>query len=1252
MRTYLFFLLLCFPLFAVPKVVFVAGKDSHGPGAHEFTQGSYLLAKYLNESKLVEATVVYEENYPQTHQIFEKAQAIIFYGDGYHKHLLNQKGRFEYFDKLAKKGVGIGALHYACEIFKERGSYYLDWIGGYYERGLSTNPHWELNSLLDEHHPITRGVQPFQVNDEWYFNMRFTDQKGLTHVLKGVPPEAARARSKIKQIIDHAGKAETVLWAFERPKGGRGFGFTGGHFHHNWAHDEFRKIVLNAILWSAKVEVPQDGLNTTTPSKEQMAFRPEINMTYPVNKTVVTKVKMPEENSVKLVAETAVQAPKVELDVYDGLEARLFAKEPMVHAPTQVEVDHLGRVWVCEGVNYRKVRNPKGDRIVILEDTNHDGQADRSTVFYQGNDINAAMGMTVLGNKVIISNSPEIFILEDVDGDNVADRKEVLFSKLRGEQHDHSTHTVVQGPDGRFYFGVGDQNRGMYTANGLPISDIHGVDTLKVEKGKIFRFDGKGQKLEMLAHNFRNPYELCIDSYGNVFQSDNDNGGSPACRLNFLLDYGDYGYGGGPSYSGSRSNEHPRKEEAHWRQNDPGIVPNLVLTGNGAPTGVMVYEGSLLPKEMQGQIFLCGHAQNIVRVYQRRPKGAGFETSFVNLVRGNVSWFRPTDVCTAGDGSVFIADWHDPASGGHRALSSSTGRIYRVAPKGVGYQPVAQKVEDLESALKALESCNIETRNLAAQFLRESASINELKSLLNSENPLVRARALFVVAEKDEAEAILLNSFSDKNESVRIAILRAARGQGLEMSKLLKVASKDASAQVRREAALALKYAHDDSKLWANLARQYQPGDKMMLEALGVAADDRWDICLFELFKSPPKNEEAFLDILWRSNSIKALPYYVKRIKDPEVPFESSVKFFRAFDYYSISEREPYLRELLELSHPDENKIMAYALKHLKNPSTKDPIIAKAVNKLLEEARGTEAFVYLVKQYKMKEKLKDIWIIVKENKANPLGQNALGALVDLGGIKKFVEAYKSSEQKDEWINLMGASKNKRLHDYFTNELLKKETPLALKFKLLKAVCETTAPPRKVMAEILKGNYSKGEGYIETLEILAQCSAANVVDWAVVELTKLQGREPLSLNKLIAMDGDASQGKTVFDMACTSCHVVNDKGIDFGPNLTRIGSKLGRFAMFDALLNPSAGIEFNFETIEVTMNNGQVFTGLFAGDTTEDYKLKLPGGVVQTLDKSKIARQRKLGHSMMPAGIAKGMEPKQLAHLVTYLSSLN
>ena len=136
------------------------------------------------------------------------------------------------------------------------------------------------------------------------------------------------------------------------------------------------------------------------------------------------------------------------LDVQADLDATLFASEPAIVSPTNLDIDHRGRVWICEVVNYRRNngRRPEGDRIVILEDTDGDGVSDKSKVFYQGRDIDSAMGIVVLGNKVIVSCAPNVFVFHDDDGDDKADRKELLFSKTGVPQHDHSTHSIVFGP--------------------------------------------------------------------------------------------------------------------------------------------------------------------------------------------------------------------------------------------------------------------------------------------------------------------------------------------------------------------------------------------------------------------------------------------------------------------------------------------------------------------------------------------------------------------------------------------------------------------------------------------------------------------------------------------------------------------------------------------------------------------------------------------------------------------------------------
>jgi type 1 glutamine amidotransferase len=142
----------------------------------------------------------------------------------------------------------------------------LDWIGGYFEAHWSVNPHWTAKFDKLPQHPITRGVEPFQINDEWYYHMRFRNEmEGVIPILTAIPPASTLDRpdgphSGNPTVRSKIGQPQHVAWAVERPDGGRGFGFTGGHFHRNWGDPNFRKLFLNALLWVAKAEVPAKGV--------------------------------------------------------------------------------------------------------------------------------------------------------------------------------------------------------------------------------------------------------------------------------------------------------------------------------------------------------------------------------------------------------------------------------------------------------------------------------------------------------------------------------------------------------------------------------------------------------------------------------------------------------------------------------------------------------------------------------------------------------------------------------------------------------------------------------------------------------------------------------------------------------------------------------------------------------------------------------------------------------------------------------
>ncbi len=241
-------------------VLLIAGKQSHGPGDHEFFAGTAILMNLLKQTPGV-WPIMARDGWPKNDKLFDMADSVMFYMDGRQGHPVVQKDakgdRMDRIQKLMDKGTGWVNLHYAVDYLPQHGKRVLGWMGGYYEPDYSINPHWDAEIRSLPKHPITRGVKPFTLRDEWYYGMRFLDDmKNLTPILQAVPPDNTR---KTNYTASRKGEIETMAWAYDRPNGGRGFGFTGGHFHRNWADENFRRIVVNAILWSAKMDVPDGG---------------------------------------------------------------------------------------------------------------------------------------------------------------------------------------------------------------------------------------------------------------------------------------------------------------------------------------------------------------------------------------------------------------------------------------------------------------------------------------------------------------------------------------------------------------------------------------------------------------------------------------------------------------------------------------------------------------------------------------------------------------------------------------------------------------------------------------------------------------------------------------------------------------------------------------------------------------------------------------------------------------------------------
>ncbi|MEM1294908.1 MAG: ThuA domain-containing protein [Verrucomicrobiota bacterium] len=254
------------------KILFLAGPRSHASGDHEFNAGCLLLAKALNEQSGLNVAASVIKGWPEDELVFEGVDAIIIYSDS----TKVVRYGWEKTDELAKAGVGLMFMHYAVHPSPEEGKqYFQPWIGGAFETGWSVNPHWvaDLKTLPD--HPVSNGVTDLvRAYDEFYYSMRFPeDRSKVLDLVTAVP-----TKDRLKRIInlwnqngiDGIGKPQTLMWGIEREDGGRGVGFTGGHYHRNWAIDGFRRIALNAIVWVAGMEVPEGGVKSLPVTEDQI----------------------------------------------------------------------------------------------------------------------------------------------------------------------------------------------------------------------------------------------------------------------------------------------------------------------------------------------------------------------------------------------------------------------------------------------------------------------------------------------------------------------------------------------------------------------------------------------------------------------------------------------------------------------------------------------------------------------------------------------------------------------------------------------------------------------------------------------------------------------------------------------------------------------------------------------------------------------------------------------------------------------
>ena len=1009
--------------------------------------------------------------------------------------------------------------------------------------------------------------------------------------------------------------------------------------------------------------------------------------------TVAIGMLMPLASAAPAVARTGPVPPEegsATLAVPDDLAAVLFAGEPLLLSPSDIDVDAAGRVWVCEVTNYRgrKDTRPAGDRILVLEDTDGDGVADKQTVFHQGRDVDSALGICVIGEgpgrKVVVSCAPEVLVFHDDDGDLVADRREVLFTKTGQPQHDHSVHAFVVGPDGRWYFNFGNTGHHVHDRDGRPVVDRFGnpVDASgkPYRQGMVFRCRPDGSDFEVLGHNFRNNYEVAVDSFGSLWQSDNDDDGNNGVRINAVFEYGNYGYVDertGAGWQAGRTNIEPEIPLRHWHQNDPGVMPNLLMTGGGSPTGICVYEGSLLPERFHGAILHCDAGPNVVRAYPVTRQGAGYAARIEPLVDGSADrWFRPSDVCTAPDGSLIVADWYDPGVGGHAMGDLEKGRLYRIAPPGVEWSVPKYDFASLAGCVAALESPNQCARATALERLAKepaAAAVALDAAFAKAQNPRHRARLAWAAGMlPGQALSWIARLASDSDENLRMVAIRLCRRVEGDVLGLVEKLAADPVPAVRREGAIAVRGVVGEraDRAWAELAAQHTAGDRWELEALGIGADGAtglagesqwnsrlaaWRVKVGDGWKSPAGRE-----IVWRSRADSTPQLLCEIIGDPATSTNESLACLRALDFQAKGAVSEHVRPLVVSLPNDTEKtgvILPELVLRLEPGDLAEPALRARVIEAAHLVPGTATFYEITRRFRLPEFLPGLVVMatlpgVDDGKA----AEAVGLALEMQG-EPAVRAMLAGgdEPAARLLAVLGVRGDGKTLPLLEERVRDAAASPPSRADAVRAMIRTPHGARRVIALAKAGELSP-----PLLQVAA--AAVSAGPWAdvrveaagVLPLPKARGGAELpAVADLVKRSGDALRGRWVFagTGTCAKCHIVNGEGKAVGPDLSGVGAKLSNVALYESILAPSAAISHNYETWTAVTDDGRSFSGLMISQTPAELVIRGADGVDVTLARSTVEELVQQPVSLMPADLATVLSEQELIDVVAWLQTL-
>jgi putative heme-binding domain-containing protein len=988
---------------------------------------------------------------------------------------------------------------------------------------------------------------------------------------------------------------------------------------------------------------------------------------------------------------TDFQTPEEEMAGFHlppGFEINLFASEPDITKPINMEFDDRGRLWVTHSIEYPyEASTGSGqDKITILEDTNGDGKADKFIDF--ASDLNIPIGIMPVKGGAIAYSIPNIYYFEDKDRDDRYDEKRVLLGPFGHEDTHGMINNFLRGLDGWIHSSHGFRNT----------SHVAGADkdSIHMTSGNTFRFKIDGSRVEQTTYGRVNPFGFAVDDLGNLYSAD-----CHSMPIYQIINQGDY---------------------PHFGKKAPGLGfgPPMMdyQIGSTALSGLAYYNGPAFPEEYRnsfysGDVVASRVSRNTIS-YEGSTPQAQLQKDF--LVSED-PWFRPVDIKIGPDGALYIADFYNRIIGhyevplNHPGRDRKSGRIWRITYKGQTSKPIDWSKATLEQLIKGLASPTFSQRMMASNRLADfhgTQAVGPLKNLIQDSKASSdqKVHALWVLKRLNSLSPEELSQATQSPDPhVRVHAFRIlTEYPSLDASQralaLEGIRHPDPHTQ-RAAAEVLVRHHHAQNvKSIASVSSGIPESDTHLKYTLMLALRDHLkepEILKSSVAQSWSETEtKVVMDALSDVPSPLASEFLYTNLKKYDLPRDRTVVYMehvgRFIPENQLTEAIDFIKAKFKGDAPAQYTLfntietgiaqrggvgnrkqmtdwaISFAGDFLKNLENKP------------QSQGDQASAHVDEEYEFYEEISRQQVfaarIASENKLtayeaglqkllitgwakNRPRAMAAKALLDINPAanltlieQKLSDGKEENAFREELARTIGNSTYSGVLALLNNSL--RDAPSGLQIaiasvfantsegreKLLQATKDGIIPPRTLMDRRVNE------------QLLAKLTTNQRKEYDALTSgleSMLEERQKLIETRLARFDPkpDVELGKAVFINSCSVCHQINGQGGVVGPQLDGIGN-WGRRALAEKMLDPNRNISQAFKTYSLTLRDGKSVSGLFRREEGEVEVYANPAGQEFSVSKKDIKEKRASQYTLMPDNFGESISEEDFDALIGFL----